>query len=159
MEEKNEDVLVDEETREQEETTTEETTEDTVVISKEKFKAMQRKAMAYDATKKTPQPPQKEEITNVLSREEAFLIAKGMDEEGINQLQVIAKGKGISLLDAEKDPMFVAYNEQRIKDKKAEQARLGASKGSGSKENKPDFRTKGLSDDEHKRLWQEVTKS
>lgn len=92
---------------------------------------------------------------NYLTREEGILIAKGMDDENISQLKAIAKGKNISLLEAEKDPLFVSYFEKVQKEKKSEQAKLGASKGSTYKETKPAF-TPGLTREEHEKLWRET---
>lgn len=159
MDNTNEDFNVEEETLEEEETTEDTTTEepkeeDTVVISKEKFKAMQKKAIAYDASKKAPQ---RETITNnTLSREEAILIAKGRNEDELDLLHTIAKGKGVSLLDAEKNPLFLAYEEKQAEEKKKEQARLGASKGSNSAKSSVGFSTPGLSAEDHKKLWKET---
>lgn len=94
-------------------------------------------------------------INNTLSREEAILIAEGMKVDDLNQLQVIAKGKGVSLLEAKEDPLFTSYYEKVIKERKSEAAKLGASKGSGQVQNKPNFNQVGLSEEEHKRLWKE----
>ena len=94
-------------------------------------------------------------LNNILSREEAVLIARGYDDESLNQIQVIAKGKGISMLEAEKDALFVSYKEKKESEAKAEKAKLGASKGSGQKESKPGFKNfETLSD--HKKLWEEA---
>lgn len=160
MDNNNDELQVEQETVEVEETTTEEATEetqeaDTVVISKEKFKAMQKKAIAYDASKKIPQPS-KEDITNTLTREEAILIAKGRSEEDLDLLHTIAKGKGISLLDAEKHALFTAYEEKKAEELKKEQARLGASKGSNSVKSSSGFASPGMSEAEHKKLWKET---
>jgi hypothetical protein len=124
-----------------------------------KSEALKWQAIAKRKAKQVAKPVAKttETINNTLSREEAILIAKGMDDESISQLQSIAKGKAISLLDAEKDPLFVAYYDKRQAELKAERARLGVSKGSGQKQNKPDFTAVGLSEEEHKRLWKEAT--
>lgn len=105
---------------------------------------------------KVTQPVQKQTLQeNYLTREEGILIAKGMDEENLSQLKAIAKGKNISLLEAEKDPLFVSYFEKVQKEKKSEQAKLGASKGSTYKETKPAF-TPGLTREEHEKLWRET---
>ncbi len=65
MENENENAQVEQETVEQEETTQEEveetSQEDVVTISKDKFKSMQRKAIAYDAQKKNKTLPAKQE--------------------------------------------------------------------------------------------------
>lgn len=154
MDKQEEDVQVEQEIAEQEETTNdsevEETPEEeTITVSKEKFKAMQKKAIAFDANKKAPP----KNINNTLSREEAILIAKGRSEDELDLLHTIAKGKGVSLLDAEKNPLFLAYEEKQSEEKKKEQARLGASKGSGYSEAKDDFNKPGLTNEEHKELW------
>lgn len=166
MDNTNEDFNVEQETAEVEETTTEETTEetqeaDTVVISKEKFKAMQKKAIAYDASKKTPQPS-KEDITNnnVLSEIESeakiLKLAKDMDDDTLSQLKKIALVNNQSLADAQKDPLFVAWQEKKESEIKAEKARLGASKGSNSVKSSGGFASPGMSEAEHKKLWKET---
>lgn len=163
MDNTNDELQVEQETAEVEETTTEETTEetqeeDTVVISKEKFKAMQKKAIAYDASKKTPQ---KETITNnnVLSEIESeakiLKLAKDMDDDTISQLKKIALVNNQSLADAQKDPLFIAWQEKKESDIKAEKARLGASKGSSSTKASVGFSNPGLSEEDHKKLWKE----
>lgn len=93
-------------------------------------------------------------ITNTLSRDEVILIAKGYDDESFNQIQAIAKGKGISMLEAEKDPLFVSFKEKKDAEAKAEKAKLGASKGSGQKESKPGFQNFDSLED-HKKIWKE----
>lgn len=68
MDNENEQAQVEQETVEQEETTQEEQPE-TVSIPKEKFTHMQRKAMAYDAMKKSPKPlVAKEEPNNEIAQ-------------------------------------------------------------------------------------------
>lgn len=105
---------------------------------------------------KVAQPVQKQTLQeNYLTREEGILIAKGMDEENLSQLKAIAKGKNISLLEAEKDPLFVTYFEKVQKEKKSEQAKLGVSKGSTYKESKPEFKS-GMTREEHYALWKET---
>lgn len=150
MDNQEEDVQVEQEIAEQEETTdteVEETPEEeTITVSKEKFKAMQKKAIAFDAKKKTPQ------INNTLSREEAILIAKGRNEDELDLLHTIAKGKGVSLLEAEKNPLFIAYEEKQAEEKKKEDARLGVSKSSTYSEEQSTFKKPGLTEEEHKAL-------
>lgn len=121
-----------------------------------KAEALKYKAILARKTKQVAQPVQKQTLQeNYLTREEGILIAKGMDEESLTQLKAIAKGKGLSLLNAEKDPLFVSYFEKAQKDKKSEQAKLGASKGSTYKESKPEFKS-GLTREEHMALWKET---
>jgi len=122
-----------------------------------KAEALKYKAIAMRKAKQAvkPEPKQQTLETNYLTREEGILIAKGMSDEELNQLKVIAKGKGISLLEAEKDPLFTTYYEKVQKEKRSEQAKLGTSKGSSYKEEKPKF-TAGLSREEHMKLWRET---
>lgn len=86
--------------------------------------------------------------------EELKLIAKGLSDEDIEQAKVIAKGKGISLQDAIKDPLFEAHQKVEREKARREEARLGASKGSGQSE-KETFRP-GMTDEEHKELWKKT---
>lgn len=143
---------VEETTEEEVETTTQEADEVDWKAEALKWQAIaKRKAKQHIA-----QPVPKQTLQeNYLTREEGILIAKGMDDENLSQLKVIAKGKGISLLEAEKDPLFVSYFEKSQKEKKSEQAKLGASKGSSYKETKPEFKS-GLTREEHMALWKET---
>lgn len=121
-----------------------------------KAEALKYKAIAMRKAKQASKPEAKPKTLqeNYLTREEGILIAKGMDDESIGQLKVIAKGKGISLLEAEKDPLFSTYFEKVQKEKRSEQAKLGVSKGSSYKQDKPTFKP-GLTREEHLALWQE----
>lgn len=162
MENENVDAQVD---VEQEEQTSEEVVEETqeptqvesdeVSVSKEKFKAMQRKAMAYDAMKRTTQSPQKEINNDPPLSEELKLIARGLSDEVIEKAKIIAKGNGISLQDALKDEMLIAFQAQVAERKKKEDAKLGASKGSGESQEesgiKPD-----MTRDEHMKVFKKV---
>lgn len=113
-----------------------------------------RKAKQVEKPKVEARPERT--LTDTPSREELILIAKGMEEEDLDQLKVIAKGKGISLKDAEKDPLFEAYYSKVQKERKAEQAKLGASRGSGYQKNQPDFANPNLSEDEHRKLFEQA---
>lgn len=78
-------------------------------------------------TNPEPQVPQQTPEANVgLSRDEAILIAKGMEDEDIKILKKIQAGEAaignkISLTEAAKDPIFVAFQE-----KKAHEAEVAA---------------------------------
>lgn len=146
----------------QTDTTVEETTDEEVETTPEasnevdwKAEALKWQAIAKRKAKQAAPTEPKQNLTNqYLTREEGILIAKGIDEESLNQLKSIAKGKEISLLDAEKDPLFLTYFEKVQKDKRAEQAKLGTSKGSAFKETKESFKS-GLTREEHMALWKE----
>ena len=66
--------------------------------------------------------------------DELKLIAKGLSDEAIEQAKVIAKGKGITLSEAIKDPLFALVQQDLAEKEKREKAKLGASKGSGETE-------------------------
>ena len=84
--------------------------------------------------------------------EETVLLANGMPEELVNELKVIAKVRGVSLLKAQNDPIFVAVKEKFDKDAKSKEASVGASRGAGSIKARKDFNTPGLSRDEHRKM-------
>lgn len=122
----------------------------------ENYKIRAEKAERQNKMPKDTNQQAKEPAINSLSREEALLIAKGYDEEALEQLGKIAKITEANLLDAVKDPLFIAWQTKREADQKAEQARLGASKGSAVSSGKVSFTTPNISAEEHKRLWKEA---
>lgn len=80
--------------------------------------------------------------------------AKGNSREDYNRLQVIMKGSGLSLDEAQKDPLYVAYKEDKARKERDEKAQIGASKGSSSGDNngfKPN-----MSREEHKEAWKKA---
>jgi hypothetical protein len=100
--------------------------------------------------KKTPLQPQPASPTNV---EETVLLANGMSEELLEELKAIAQVRKTSLIKAQADPIFVAIKEKIEKDKKQQEASLPASRGSGSAKPKKDFKTVGLTRDDHMALF------
>lgn len=87
--------------------------------------------------------------------DELKLIARGLSDEEIDQAKVVAKGKGVSLQEAIKDPLFVTYQENLKEKQRKENARLGASRGSGESEDetpvKPD-----MTREEHQKAFKKV---
>lgn len=157
--EQEEDTTTEEETEETEETTeetTEEVKEETVTISKSKLKAMQHKAIAYDALKKSKPSNEKEIIkdNSSLDPDELKLIAKGISDEVIEKAKIVSKGSGISLLEAINDPLVVAYDKQLKEVERKEKASLGASKGSNTYRPEKKFRP-GMTEEEHLKAWKE----
>lgn len=155
-----EDVLEQEEESTSEEVVEEEVeetqAEEEVTISKAKFSAMQRKAIAYDASKKqSPQKPKEDITNNNVSADELKLIARGLSDELIEEAKVIAKGKGISLIEATQTDSFKVIQDYHIAEDKKSKAKLGASKGSGISKAELGF-TSGLSKEEHFKKWQET---
>jgi len=93
-----------------------------------------------------------------LSIEETVLKAQGTPADELDYLRKVAKVENISLVDAKTNPLFVAWKEQKDARVKAEEARLGASKGSGRATAKKDFSTPNLSEEDHKALWKQINK-
>jgi hypothetical protein len=96
-------------------------------------------------------PLQTKEPSNVLSREEAILIAKGVDERIINEAGVIAKAKGINLSEAMKDPLIEAYSEKIKAEEKKEKSQLGASKPGPTFKGVPLEQAVGMTEEEHRK--------
>jgi len=87
--------------------------------------------------------------------EELKLIARGLSDEEIEHAKVIAKGRGIALTEAIKDSLFLTYQSDLNEKKERENARLGASKGSGESKNSPDIKP-GMSRDEHEKAFNKL---
>ena len=147
-----EDVL-DEEQNDTEDSTLEDSSAPNWEDEAKKSKALALKWEAIAKRKAKRETEQKNLLkeTNV-SAEELKLIARGLSDEDIVQAQVIAKGKGITLPEATKDPMFVAYQDKLKEVQRSEEAKLGASRGSGQV-NTETF-SSGMSREAHKALWQ-----
>lgn len=76
------------------------------------------------------------QTSDSVSREDLDLAilrtVKGYDDDSIEQLKVISKGKGVSLIQAQEDELFKLALSKKEADKKATQAKLGASRGASS---------------------------
>jgi len=108
-----------------------------------------------EAKPKDPEPKENKPNDPQLS-EELKLIARGLSDEDIEQAKIIAKGKEISLQEAIKDPLFVIYQQDAVEKQKKEDAKLGASKGSGVTEEKPKGTQSGATRDEHQEAFKEA---
>lgn len=83
------------------------------------------------------------------------LKAGGMSDEVLEHLTKVAQVTGKSLFDAQNDDLFVAMKTRHEDALKAEKAKLGVSRGSGSAKKEKTLNTPGLSDAEHKDLWRQ----
>jgi hypothetical protein len=101
----------------------------------------------------TPQPPSQSNV------EEAVLLAQGLPEELLGELKAVAQVRGVSLIKAQKDPIFVAVKENFEKEQKQKDASLGASRGSGATKPKVTAATPGISREEHRRLANEAAEN
>jgi hypothetical protein len=123
-----------------------------------KAEALKHKAIA-DRLKNKLQGQAKEpanKTNNELSRDEIRLIAEKVTDDKITllkQIQAGAKsvGEEISLIDAMKNPMYVALVEKEEAKARAEKAQLGASSGAGNYSNTR-F-ANGQSEEDHKAEW------
>lgn len=115
-------------------------------------KDAEAKLKSLQETKVTP----KENINNLSGEdvEAKILKAQGMSDDLLSELKAIAKVRGKGLIDSQTDPIFLALKESREATEKAEKAKLGASKGSGQAKAQKDFNSAGLTDQDHKELWQ-----
>lgn len=89
-----------------------------------------RARRAEAEVKKLKQSPQPQPINNQLS-EELKLIARGLSDEEIEKAKIIAKGLGTNLQDALKNDLFISFQKDMKEKQAREDAKLGASKGSG----------------------------
>lgn len=86
--------------------------------------------------------------------EELRLIARGLSDEEIDEAKVVAKGKGISLTEALKTPIFLLFQNNLKEEQKKEAAKLGASHGSGQ-ESLDNPVKPGMTREEHKKAFDE----
>lgn len=107
------------------------------------------------ALKEKPQAPQ--DINNTSSDDVDVKILKvqGIPQDEIDYLQKIARVNGTNVIEARNDELFKAYLVKKEADAKAQKARLGASRGSGTVKKEKGFNTPGLSKEEHRALWRE----
>lgn len=87
--------------------------------------------------------------------EETVLRAQGMSTEELAMLKKVATVNGTSLIDARKDELFTTWKEKEEREQAAQKARLGASKGAGSKSQPVTLNTPGLTPEQHKELWKQ----
>lgn len=100
-----------------------------------------------------PQPKPQSNAQSDIS-DELRLIARGLSEEDIDQAKVIAKGRGVSLPEALKDPLFNSYKVGKEEQEKKDKAKLGASGGSDYQGEEPLVKP-GMSKEEHLKVWKE----
>jgi hypothetical protein len=87
--------------------------------------------------------------------EELKLIARGLSDEEIEQAKVIAKGKDIVLTEAIKDPLFTIFQSDLKEKQRKENAKLGASKGSGESIDSTLIKA-DMTEEEHKEAFKKV---
>jgi len=124
--------------------------------SLEDYRALEKKVETLEAQKEhwrkkaaqIKEQPLKETNKNYLTRDEGILLAKGYDEDDIEKLNKLA-GNG-SLIEATKDPLFVAYKKAKEQKEKSEKAKLGSSNSFISKGQKS---VGEMTEKEHRELF------
>lgn len=131
----------------------------------EKLREMNKKlferAKKAEAKLKAGTPNVKAPITNKpgATREqvqEEILRSQGLTDDLITELKKVASLNQTDLFTAQKDDVFIAIKERREKQKKSEDARLGAARGVAKAVPKKTTTTPGLSDEEHERMFKEA---
>lgn len=137
----------------------EETTDLSVELAKEQEARRQLTARALRAEKELKKLRETEAQPRINSdpqlSDELKLIARGLSDEEIDKAKVVAKGLGISLPDAIKDPLFLSYQATLKEKERKEKAKLGASKGSGESQDDTLIR-KDMTRDEHQEAFKKV---
>jgi hypothetical protein len=164
MSEEDKDVAVDTNTEVGETTNSnEDSNEDAVALQEKLDNAEKAKSQILARAKKAEEelkalkanPPIKQTNDSQFS-DELKLIARGLSDEAIEQAKVIAKGKGISLTEAIKDPTFLIIQKDLDEKEKKEKAKLGASKGSGESEEQVSGLQSGSSREEHEKAFKKL---
>lgn len=108
------------------------------------------------ATPPAPAAPQqpKPAAPDSLTRDEAIVIAKGYSEEELEQAKKVAALEGVKVTEAVNSDLFKDWKKRRDEAARQQNAQLPASRGSRATQKKS-FSTPGLSDEEHKALFNE----
>jgi hypothetical protein len=106
-------------------------------------------------TAPTEQPqPQQPASPATLTREEGILFSKGFSEEEVEQAKKVAALQGVKLTEAVNDDLFTGWKTKRDKEATDRKAQLPSSRG-GRPTVRKSFNTPGLSDEEHKQMFQD----
>lgn len=87
--------------------------------------------------------------------ETTILKAQGLPDDEIAYLKKLATLNGTSIIEAQSDDIFKSFKANKEAQEKQANAKLGASRGSGSVKKEKTFTTKGLSDEDHKEMWRQ----
>jgi hypothetical protein len=116
--------------------------------AEDKLKAIKQLGNSPTPTAKVEQPTASPSI----DVDERILKAQGMSDALLQQLKDVATLRKISLIDAQKDVLFVAVKSDYEKKEKSKAASVGASRGSGNIPVQKTLNTAGLTRDEHRAL-------
>lgn len=141
------------ESQSDEDTSDELTAEDELAKAKAEASKYRR---LFEKSQKKPQETVVKSVTKpptLVELDERVLKANGMPDELLSSLKKVAAVNGVSLLDAQNDPVFQTMKGQYEKEQKQKAQSMPASRGSGQSKAKETFNTPGLSDEKHKELW------
>ncbi len=141
------------ETNEVEVETPVEETEDLEKLKESNKRLFERTKKAEAELKELKKKPIPQTNTSPTDADELRLIAKGLSDEEIEQAKVISKGNEVSLIEAIKNPLFVAFQKDLKEQQRKEKAKLSASRGSSEQTQKS---LSELSRDEHQKLAMEA---
>jgi len=160
MDNTNEDAVVINTEVEEATNSNEDSIEETVDLSDELEKERQAKSQILARAKKAEAELKELKAKSSLNNDpqlsdELKLIARGLSDEEIEQAKIIAKGKGIALPEAIKEPLFLTFQSDLKDKKRKEDAKLGASKGSGESKDESGI-TSNMTRDEHMKAFKKV---
>lgn len=125
-------------------------------------RAEKAEAREKDLKSKIPEPKpvveQKQINAQVADPDELRLIARGLSDNEIEQLQVISKGKGLTLMESLKDPLFISFQKDLKEQEKKEKAKLGGSNSSNQGQEDEEVVKSGMTVEEHREAWNKVMK-
>lgn len=103
------------------------------------------------------EPKEEKPTSETLTRAEAILVAKGLDESGLEKVNRIAKLDGISIQEAYESEDFTIWQEKQTREKERKATQLGASGGKKGQSVKT-LQSEGLSEEDHKKLFNQRLK-
>ncbi len=124
-----------------------------------KYQRLFQNAQKHSKSSKTEPTEKPKPGSSADEVDERILKSQGMQPELLKQLKDVAKLRGVPLLDAQSDPLFIASKDLYEKKQKQKEASLPAAKGSKQTMTKKSLATPGLSRDEHKAMYQDKISS
>jgi len=160
MDNTNEDAVVTNTEVEEDTNISEDSIEETVDLSDELEKERQAKSQILARAKKAEAELKELKAKSSLNNDpqlsdELKLIARGLSDEEIEQAKIIAKGKGIALPEAIKEPLFLTFQSDLKDKKRKEDAKLGASKGSGESKDESEIKP-DMTREEHQKVFKKI---
>jgi hypothetical protein len=126
--------------------------------AKEKAEAALAKAeadLAEEKKKNLPPVVKTEPPASTISSDELRLVALGLSDAEINEAKDIAKGKGISLVEAVQTKTFKLFQTDLKEEERKAKAKLGASSGSDIDNPAPLVKS-GMTKKDHQQVWKDA---